>query len=313
VRVSVVTTLYRSSPYIAEFYRRVVAAVSPRVADIELVFVDDGSPDDSLRQVKQFLHGQCTVRIVALARNYGHHPAIMTGLAHATGELVFLIDSDLEEPPELFSRLFDRIFDAPADEPIDVVFAKQIARKGKWFERVTGALFYRLFNLISPTQVPPNWMIARLMTRRYVHALLQHQEREIFLGGLMALTGFRQESIEGVKLDKGTSAYSMSKRVIATVNAVTSFSDRPLLFIFLMGSAFSVASLLSGAYMFVRVEFFGAQYAAGWPSMVVLINFFGGAILASIGVVGLYLARVFVEVKRRPCLVKEVITNERRA
>jgi len=159
--------------------------------------------------------------------------------------------------------------------------------------------------------MPPNWMIARLMTRRYVNALVAHEERAISLGGLMALTGFRQEGIDGLKLNKGTTAYSLSKRIVATVDAVTSFSDRPLLLIFFAGSAFSTGSLVAGVYMFVRVEFFGIEYAAGWPALVVLLNFFGGTILASIGVVGLYLARVFVEVKRRPYVVKEVLTNHR--
>ena len=313
MKISVVTTLYRSARYVAEFHRRALGAVSSVTSDIEFVYVDDGSPDESLDAVKALLGGRAAIRIVVLSRNYGHHPAIMTGLAHATGDLVFLVDSDLEEPPELFMRLYERLRSAPAADPIDVVFATQTVRKGGIFERVTGALFYSLFNLLSVTQVPPNWMIARLMTQRYVRALIAHEEREIFLGGLMRLAGFRQEGVEATKGSRGTTTYSVAKRALGVLNAVTSFSDRPLLLIFAAGIVFSLLSFFGLVYLLARIYVFGVQYLAGWASTMLLINFFGGLTLASIGVVGLYLARVFVEVKRRPCVVKEVLSSEDRA
>src|SRR3990172_4600090 len=191
--VSVVTTMYRSSSYLDEFYRRVVAAVSPISPEIEFVFVDDGSPDDSAAVARGFLSRGEQVSVVRLSRNFGHHRAIMTGLQYAKGDLVFLIDCDLEEPPELFGPLHERLQQpGPAGEPADVAYAVPVKRKGGFFERVSGAAFYGLFNFLSDVKVPANWMIARLMTRRYVRALLSHTERELFLGGLFCITGFRQ-------------------------------------------------------------------------------------------------------------------------
>jgi putative glycosyltransferase len=312
--ISVVTTLYRSSPHLEEFYRRTLEAVRSATgnegADVELIFVDDGSPDDSAVKVREFLQRPTPATLVELSRNFGHHRAILTGLSFARGDLIFLIDCDLEEPPELFGemlRTLERTRSEPA--PADVVYAVPHRRKGGLFEQVSGELFYRLFNSLSDVQVPNNWMICRLMTARYVRALLSHHERELFLGGLFGITGFRQVAIAAEKRHKGSTTWTLRRKLKVALQAVTAFSARPLWLLAGIGTLISVASAVAILYMIVRVTLLGMPYQAGWASTMVTISFFGGLNLLAIGIVGLYVAQVFAEVKGRPCIVKEVRAN----
>jgi len=308
--ISVVTTLYRSSPYLEDFYRRTQSALSPLDCEVEFIFVDDGSPDDSAVIARRFLSRELHVTVVELSRNFGHHRAILTGLEFARGDLVFLIDCDLEEPPEMIAAMYRTLEQSRADgDPADVVYAVPRRRKGGMFERVTGALFYQLFNVLSDVRIPNNWMIARLMTARYVRALLTHHEREIFLGGLFGITGFRQVGITAEKHDKGSTAWTFSRKLRVALQAMTAFSARPLWLVAGVGTLISGISAAVIAYMIVSVLIFGRAYLAGWASTVVTISFFGGLNLLAIGIVGLYIAQIFAEVKARPCIVKAVQTN----
>jgi putative glycosyltransferase len=312
--ISVVTTLYRSSPHLEEFYRRTLEAVRSASgngdADVELIFVEDGSPDDSAAKVREFLQRPTPATLVELSRNFGHHRAILTGLSFARGDLIFLIDCDLEEPPELFGemlRTLERTRSEPA--PADVVYAVPHRRKGGLFEQVSGELFYRVFNSLSDVQIPNNWMICRLMTARYVRALLSHHERELFLGGLFGITGFRQVAITAEKRHKGSTTWTLRRKLKVALQAVTAFSARPLWLLAGIGSLISAASAIAILYMIVRVALLGMPYQAGWASTMVTISFFGGLNLLAIGIVGLYVAQVFAEVKGRPCIVKDVQAN----
>jgi putative glycosyltransferase len=308
--VSVVTSLYHSAPYIEEFYRRCVAAIRPYFEDIEFVFVDDGSPDESVKVVTGLLEEPEAIRVIRLARNYGHMRAIMVGLEHAKGDFVFLLDCDLEEPPELFARLYHE-FLAPAKslEGIDVAYAVQRRRKGGVIERLSGRLFYQVFNLLSPVPIPRDWMICRLMTQRYVRSLVTHQEREVFFGGLAVLTGFKQVPVLGDKQTKGSTTYSLARRLSVSLQALIAFSERPLYLIFFGGIAVSTLAISSAGYLFIQAAFFHYPYAGGWPSILVAISFFGGLTLAALGVIGLYLGKVLVEVKARPCIIHSAFEN----
>ncbi len=309
MRVSVVTTLYESAEYIPEFYRRAIKAVSSITSDFELIFVDDGSPDNSLSVARSFLKDKYPLKVIALSRNFGHHKAIMKGLSYAKGDLVFLIDCDLEEAPELFYELYQKMKSAGKKDPADMVQAVQKRRKGGVFEKITGHLFYKFFNALSDSNVPENAMISRLMTRRFVKALLLHDEREFFLSGLCSLAGFKIEILEANKTSKGKTSYNLSRRFLSALNAVTAFSDRPLFFIFYSGIFLSLLSFGGIIFLFFRVAFLGMRFLAGWFSIILLISFLGGFGIASIGVVGLYLGRIFIEVKKRPLIVKEVYSN----
>jgi putative glycosyltransferase len=295
VRVSVVTSMFRSSAYLDEFYSRSVRAISAISSSYEFVFVNDGSPDDSLAVALRIRERDPRVRIVDLSRNFGHHRALMTGLAHARGELVFLIDCDLEEEPEWLLRFHETLRRTGAD----VVYGVQSARKGGILERVSGALFYTVLNRMLNDPIPRNVITARLMTRRYVQALVQHLDREICLAGLWVITGFDQRALEVVKGSRKDSTYSFRARASVLVNAVTSFSNRPLIYIFYLGTAVATLSALAAVILVIRYLTKGIE-VAGYASLIVSIWFLGGLTLFSIGIIGVYLAKVFTETKERP-------------
>lgn len=307
MKVSVVTTLYHSAPYVQEFYERCKKAVAPFATQTEFVFVDDGSPDDSATRAKALLNQKEEIKVVQLSRNYGQMRAIMVGLENATGDFVFLLDSDLEESPEAFSALYE----AMKQQNVDVVYGVQKTRKGKIFEKISGDIFYRILNFLSPTKIPRNWMVCRVMSKRYVQAIVSFKERELFFGGISVIAGFKQAGVTMDKFDKGSSSYSLFRKISLSMSAITSFSNRPLMMIFTLGSTVSVVALIFILALFSRIVFFGYEYVAGWSSIVLAIALFGGLNLAAVGVIGLYLGRVFLEVKHRPCIIQSIDSNVR--
>jgi putative glycosyltransferase len=295
VLLSIVATLYQSAPHLAEFHTRATRAASQLTPDYEIILVNDGSPDDSLDVALRLLGGDDRVRVIDLARNFGHHKAMMTGLAHARGDLVFLIDSDLEEDPELLLAFADTLRSVDAD----VVYGVQRERRGGFVERWGGALFFALFNLLSDYPIPENLVTVRLMTRRYVSALVSHREREMVIAGLWALTGFRQVPVEVTKHARSATTYRLGHRVSVLVNGITSFSARPLEFIFYLGLTIGGGASLAAAYLVVRRLFFGMMLP-GWPSLVVSVWLLGGLMLSCLGIIGIYLSKIFIETKQRP-------------
>jgi putative glycosyltransferase len=302
-RLSIVSTLYNSAPYIEEFHDRATRAARAFAGDAyEIVLVNDGSPDDSLARAVEIALGDPHVTVVDLSRNFGHHKAMMTGLAHASGELVFLIDSDLEEDPDWLATFADTL----QAEKCDVVFGVQKSRKGNRFERWTGHGFYWLFNLITGLALPANVIVARLMTRRYVEALLLHDEREVFLAGLWHITGFTQKARSVEKLDKGTSSYTIRRKLSLLVNSITSFSNKPLVSIFYTGFSISILSMIYIIYIIMQKYIFLSPLE-GWTSVMASIWLIGGMIILFLGVIGIYIAKIYSETKRRPyTIVKQI-------
>jgi putative glycosyltransferase len=295
VRISIVTSMFRSSPYLEEFYSRAVRAISTVSSSYEFIFVNDGSPDDSLAVALRIRQRDSRVRVIDLSRNFGHHRALMTGLAHARGELVFLLDCDLEEEPEWFLSFHDTLRHTGAD----VVYGVQATRKGGYVERMGGKLFYAVLNRMMAEPLPKNVTTARLMTRRYVQALVQHLDKEIFLAGLLALTGFDQRPLQVVKGSRGHTSYSLRARISLLVNAVTSLSNRPLIYIFYLGAAVICVSSLA-AFVLVIQALRADVGVPGYASLIVSIWFLGGLTIFCVGILGVYLAKIFTETKDRP-------------
>lgn len=272
-----------------------VAACESLGKEFELIFVNDGSADDSLSLAIGLQETDKRMRIIDLSRNFGHHKALMTGLGHATGDLVFLIDSDLELDPKILLDFNKRL----AESNCDVVYGIQSDRQGGWFERISGGMFFHLFNFLSMQPVPKNVVTARLMTQRYVRSLLQHRERVMMLAGLWAITGYEQIGVTVQKRHKGQTSYNLSRRFSVAIDAITSFSDKPLVFIFYLGTMIASVSFVAALYLAIRKIFFGIALD-GWTSLMVSIWFLGGSIVFSIGVLGIYLSKVFLETKQRP-------------
>lgn len=298
MRLSIVTTLYHSAPHLDEFYERAAAAAHALTSDYELVLVNDGSPDDSLERARRLVERDGRVRVVDLSRNFGHHRAMMTGLAHSRGELVFLIDSDLEEDPELLGQFHEAL----TTYDVDVVYGVQEARKGSIGERVAGRLFYAAFNLLADIDLPHDVLVARLMTRRYVASLLAHQERELLIAGLWQITGYEQLPITVVKHATSPTTYTLRQKLRLLTRGITAFSNRPLLFIAALGAGILALSAVWIAYL-IAVLLFAGEPPAGFTSILVSLWFLGGMIIFSIGVVAIYIAVIFTETKGRPYTV----------
>lgn len=307
MKLSIVSTLYQSAPYIIEFHERSsVAAKSLVDEDFEIILVNDGSPDNSLDLAIKLTEQDSHVVVIDLSRNFGHHKAMMTGLAHANGERVFLIDSDLEEAPEWLLN-FDKQMKC---ETCDVVYGTQERRKGNLFERLSGQWFYRLFKALTGLALPENVVTARLMTRRYVDALLRHKEREVFMAGLWHITGFDQRPHTIKKLSTSDTTYTLRRKMSLLVNSVTSFSNAPLVSIFYIGVSISVFALVYIAYL-VTHWLFLAKPMSGWTSVMASIWLLGGMVISFIGVVGIYLSKIFSETKQRPyTIVRHVYVQQ---
>lgn len=303
MKLSIVATLYQSASYIAEFHQRASAAANQLVGDeYEIVLVNDGSPDNSLDLAVQLTEGDRHVVVVDLSRNFGHHKAMMTGLSNARGEWVFLIDADLEEEPEWLLSFMEQM----ALDKCDVVYGVQETRRGDWFQRVTGDWFYRFLNFVSGMNLPQHVVTARLMTRRYVNALLLHEERELFIVGVWYLTGFNQQPQAIRKHGFSETSYTFRKKISLAVNAITSFSNAPLVWIFNIGAFIALASTLFVGYLVLSWLFF-TKPPSGWTSVLASIWLVGGMVICFTGVVGIYLSKMFIEIKQRPyTIIREI-------
>lgn len=298
MKISVVTSLYHSAEHIEELYFRVRNTLAKITADYEIILVNDGSPDNSLDTALSIYNKENSkLKIVDLSRNYGQHKALLTGLKYATGDIIFMMDSDLEEDPELIERFWNEYINSK--EEIDVIFGVQSIRKGKFLEKWSGKIFYKLFNLLSAVKVIDNPTPFRLMTKRYVNALLEFREREVFFLGISLLAGFKQKAIGIDKHNFSPSGYSFFKKNKQSIDAITSFSNKPLLFIFYLGVITSLLAFIFLVSVFVLFIFYGVR-VEGWMSIIASIWVVGGVIILCLGIIGIYLSKIFIEVKRRP-------------
>lgn len=306
MQLSVVATLYKSEPYVREFCRRAsLAAAQLAGDDYEIVLVNDGSPDNSIKEAIALSEEDGHIVVVDLSRNFGHHKAIMTGLGQAIGERVFLVDSDLEEDPELLIPFAEKM----GVDKCDVVYGVQEARKGGRFERWSGRWFYLAFRLLTGFALPVNVVTARLMSRRYVDALLRHDEREVFLAGLWHITGFDQRALAVRKHSSSATTYTLRRKLSVFVNSVTSFSNAPLVGIFYIGV---IISALAGSYiLYLVVYWMFVATPSGWTSVMASIWLLGGMIISFIGVVGVYLSKIYSETKRRPYTIVRQVYRKR--
>jgi putative glycosyltransferase len=295
MKISVVSTLYQSAPYIVAFIDRTRAAVHGLTSDdYEILLVDDGSPDDALRTALAQRAKEPRLKVIELSRNFGHHKAMMTGLEHASGDLVFLIDVDLEEPPELLPTFHEKL----CREELDVVYGFQQRRKGGLAERFSGWIAWKIIALLLPIRVPSNHSTVRLMTRDYVQALIRHKESKTAIGGLWVMTGFKQAGFPFRKTTRDATSYSFRARLFSLLDSITSFSETPLYFVFYLGIGVLFIAALIALWLLWRR--FTGVVLSGWASTLVSVWFLGGLSVFSIGVVGLYISRIFIETKNRP-------------
>ena len=315
MKLSIVTSVYYSDNYLHSFYSRASLAAKELIqssknefVDYELIFVNDGSPDDSLTTLKKLAATNAEVVIVNLSRNYGHHMALHAGLEQSVGDYVFLIDCDLEESPELVLDFWQKM---QSDADIDVVFGVQKKRKGNFFEVLSGKLFYKFLNTIIDLEYPHDTLTARLMNRNYVDEVLRYPEKSLELWSVFTLVGFRQEAVYTEKLSKGISTYHFGRKIKLAIETITSTSNRPLYFIFLVGL---IIFGLSGTYLayILYIALTAEGVVEGWASTIASIWLVGGITFLLLGIIAIYLAKIFQEVKARPLYgIKSITKTEK--
>jgi putative glycosyltransferase len=301
--ISVVSTLYHSSQTVGSFLRQCQKYLSEITPLHEIILIDDCSPDDS---VKKALKHDGPIKIVSLNRNYGHHHAMMAAVEQAKGDFIFLIDSDLEESPSLLLEFWNKLKENPE---ADVIYGVQDERRGKFTERVFGSLFYKVFNFLSDVKIPPNLLTVRLMTRRYVDVLNQYKERSLFIAGIWEIAGFNQVPIIVDKNSTSKTTYTLQNKIELVLNSITSFSSKPLLLLFKLSLLINIVTFCYiGRTLYYWFAF--DENISGYSSIIISVWLFGGLLLTAISSVGLYLSKVFIEVKKRPRYsIKEIYDN----
>ena len=295
--ISIVSAMYRSRPYLQDFIEECLVALQAVGSEPwEIVLVNDGSPDEALAYALQRRAADCRIVVVDLSRNFGHHAAMQAGLCHARGDLVFLIDCDLEVRPAALIDFVARQQSSGAD----LVYGYQERRKGAWFEQWSGTVFWRALNALSDVRVPENMVTERIMTRRFVDALLRLGDHNLFLGGMMSWAGFVQIGLPVAKSQRhGSSTYTLARRLQLMVTAVSSFSSKPLTWLFNAGVFITAASFAYVIYLLIRKLMFD-DALIGFTSLMGLMSLSLGIVTTALGVVGIYLGKVFNQVQGRP-------------
>jgi len=308
--LSVVVPCFNEEDVLAELERR-VTAVCDRVAPgaYEIVFVDDGSTDRTAALVAEMSARNPAVVVVELARNYGHQIALSAGLSFARGQRVFVIDADLQDPPELLPDMM-----AKMDAGANVVYGRRAERCGETAFKVQSAhFFYRLLDRLTEIKVPVDTGDFRLMDRKTLDVLLSMPEQYRFIRGMVAWIGMRQEEIpyERAARFAGETKYPFRKMVVFAVDAITGFSLAPLRLAFYLALAFLFAAF--GLMIYVLVGYFFFDAVRGWASILLLFLVFASAQLICISIIGEYVGRTYMQTKNRPLfVVKEILTRSAR-
>ncbi len=304
VLLSVVVPCFNEETVIPETHRRLIAVVekAPGV-DFEIIYVDDGSRDATLDRLRGFQRTDPRVRVLALSRNFGHQIALTAGLAEATGDVIAVIDADLQDPPETILEMLDHW-----RRGADVAYGVRAEREGETaFKRWTATAFYRLLTRIANVSIPLDAGDFRLMDRTVVNAFLAMPERDRFVRGMVAWTGFRQEPVYYKRNARaaGETKYPFKKMLHLAVDSILSFSLVPLRLATWIGFLAAVLALSGIAYA-AAMRIFTDVWVPGWTLTFIALLFLGGVQLVLIGVIGEYLGRIYAEVKRRPLyLVKD--------
>lgn len=297
VELSIVVPLYNEEVNVDYLFERLLSVLERLEITYEIVCVDDGSKDNTLKCLLEhhLLHQQ--IKVVSLSRNFGKEIALTAGIDHTQGKAIIPIDADLQDPPELIEQLI-----AKWREGYDVVYAMRRSRQGEsWMKRLSANTFYRVLESLTPVAIPRNTGDFRLLDRSVVDALKQMPERTRFMKGLFAWVGFKQTFIlfERQPRHKGRTKWNYWKLWNFALDGITSFSLVPLKMWSYIGLLFSFLAFLYATFLVINTLFFGIS-VPGYVSLMVTVLFLGGVQLMSLGIIGEYLGRIYEEVKQRP-------------
>ncbi len=304
--LSVIVPCYNEEESVALFYQELMKEQSflrEKGIELELLYIDDGSRDATADEVKKLIGQDGRVRLISFSRNFGKEAAMFAGMEKSRGDLVVIMDVDLQDPPSLLPQMILHL-----EEGYDSVATRRVSRRGEppvrsFFAR----LFYRLMKKISKTEIMDGARDYRLMTRQMVDAILSMREYNRFSKGIFGWVGFRTKWLEyeNVERARGETKWSFWKLFLYSLDGITAFSTLPLMFASLMGVLFCVLAFVLILFTVVRKLIFGDP-VSGWPSLVCIISLVSGVQLFCLGILGQYLAKAYLEVKRRPLyLIRE--------
>ena len=296
-KYSIVAPVFNEEETLPEFYRRIFAVVQELDSAAELLLIDDGSTDNSLALMQELQAQESFVRILSFSRNFGHQVAITAGIDYAKGDAVIVIDSDLQDPPEVIHELVSK-WKAGAE----LVLAVRSARRGEsWFKRATASFFYRLIDRLTDLHIPKDSGDFRLMDRKVVQALRKVREQHRFMRGLSVWVGFKRDEVVYVRDERfaGRSKYPLSRMLRFATDGITSFSHVPMQLAMTLGFFFAGVALL-GIPAIIALRFSGNREFFGQATTLVSVLLLGGVQLICLGIIGEYLGRIYNEVRRRP-------------
>lgn len=308
-RISVVVPCFNEEEVIAMSHDRLKAVLASlqqtQNLDYELIYVDDGSRDQTAAKLAAIAAGDAHVGVVMLSRNFGHQPAVTAGLDRASGDCVVIIDADLQDPPELIADMV-----AMWREGHDVVYGRRTDREGESaFKLGTARLFYRGLNMLSDVEIPLDVGDFRLMDRQVVDSISQMKERDRFLRGMVSWVGFRQAALPYRRAARaaGQSKYPLRKMILFALDGMLSFSLAPLRFVIMLGLAILVLAGFGIVYAILN-RLLTDQWVSGWTLLFIAVMFMGGVQLMVLGMIGEYVGRIYMASKERPLyLVKRMI------
>jgi dolichol-phosphate mannosyltransferase len=305
--LSIVIPTFNEEGNIEILYSKLIETLTPlELAEFEFIFVDDGSQDLSLEIVKKLSIDDPRVIYISFSRNFGHQPALKAGLDHAQFAGVVSLDADLQHPVELIPGMIEKWKNGA-----EVVYTKRKDVSLPWFKRTTSKLFYRIINTLSQIKLEDGVADFRLLDQKVIHALRAYKESNLFIRGLIPALGFKQESIDYTphKRFAGETKYSFSKMIRFALTGITSLSAKPLYFSIYFGVFFAMLAFIYGLYA-IYVFAFGHEAIPGWTSIIASILLIGGIQLIMIGIIGIYLGKVFAQSKGRPnYIIAEKNTN----
>jgi len=299
VAISVVIPVYKAEDCLYELYRRLKASLEAITNDFEIVMVEDCGGDRSWDMILELSRMDKRVKGIQFSRNFGQHYGITAGLDHCDGDWVVIMDCDLQDRPEEISRLY-----AKAQEGYDIVLARRGLRKDSWVKRFTSRLFYKIFNYFTELNYDEQVGNFRIISRKVVRNFQTMREQLRFFGGLINWMGFPTASIDVQHTESlhRKSTYTFAKLWKLAVETIIAYSDKPLRLSVRIGFLMSLIALLYGSYIILRAFLYGSP-VIGWNSLIVSLYFLCGIIIANLGIIGIYLGKIFDETKKRPLYI----------
>lgn len=305
ILISVVIPVYYCEDCLEDLYHNLVATLSGVTTVFEIIMVNDASPGNDWSIIKEIARKDKRVKGVSFSRNFGQHYALAAGLELSRGKWVVTMDCDLQDDPRYIKELLNE-----AQRGYEIVFARRIARRG-WLGKLWSKLFYAIFDILSGLKHDPDCGTFQIISRKAVDTFCAMPERFKFFGGIVQWMGYRSSIIDINYNSRniGKSSYSFANRMKLGINAILSFSDKPLRLMIYFGFIVTVVSAIY-AMLVIYLRFSGRIAEIGYASLIVSIYFLGGVILMSMGIIGIYIGRIYGEVKRRPYYIIGETTDE---